>query len=63
MNFMIVSGMLISSSFLICVSMFIVLKAERSSKEWMCCACDPSVHLLSNVPFIGFICAHPHLGV
>ena len=36
-----------------------------SSKECVCCACDPSVHL--DVPSIGFPCLcqklSPHLGV
>ena len=38
-----------------------------SSKELVCCACDPSVHL--DVPSIGFVCScacqklSSHLGV
>ena len=38
-----------------------------SSKEYACCACDPSVHL--SVPYIGFVYVfvcrnlYPHLRV
>ena len=50
-----------------CVEMLCLIDREWSSKEFVGCACDSSVHL--DVPSIGFICVcvcrklSPHLGV